>query len=262
MSEMAPDHTPYRYGFNNPVFWQDRTGLFESWGAARAYQLSNGLFGSFIDYDWDNDYWFINDGGSMISQVGDQILKTYEMDGEWITDISSAGGGGSSNSNSLASNESNSNNNNGFWKFWETGGMFMVYGLMKDDPGYKMNSRKRSAVDASMNYDQVISPAMGSGWLERLKDLVGGLDTRSSTLWERLNTSESESEALQRYEYDTFEALPPGIIQSKYDVYKMKRDTFMTPTNYKNTNWGRKSMIDSIMAGEKAKRKNQQYNLN
>ncbi|HLU85340.1 MAG TPA: RHS repeat-associated core domain-containing protein [Vicingaceae bacterium] len=106
LSEMAPNYTPYRYGFNNPVFWQDRTGLFESWASARAYQLSNGLSDAFIDYDWENSYWYINDGGSMISQVGDQILKTYEMDGEWIMDYSSAGGGGSSNSNSSASNES------------------------------------------------------------------------------------------------------------------------------------------------------------
>src|SRR5690606_501101 len=263
LSEMAPDHTPYRYGFNNPVFWQDKTGLFESWTDAREYQLSNGLFGSSIGYDWDNDYWYIEDKGSTIQQVGNQILKTYQIDSEWFTDISSArggsGGGGSSNSNSLASNESNSNSNNGFWKFWETGGMFMVYGLMKDDPGYKMNSRKRSAVDASMNYDQVISPAMGSGWLERLKDLVGGLDTRSSTLWEKLNTSESED--LKWFQYDTFKALPPYIIQSKYDVYKVTRDTMMTPTDYNNTDWSGKSIIDSIQAVENAKQKNKQYNV-
>src|SRR5690606_10883608 len=101
LSEMAPDHTPYRYGFNNPVFWQDKTGLFESWTDAREYQLSNGLFGPSIGYDWDNDYWYIEDKGSTIQQVGNQILKTYQIDSEWFTDISSArggsGGGGSSN---------------------------------------------------------------------------------------------------------------------------------------------------------------------
>ena len=25
LSEMAPNYTPYRYGFNNPIVWQDET---------------------------------------------------------------------------------------------------------------------------------------------------------------------------------------------------------------------------------------------
>lgn len=70
------------------------------------------------------------------------------------------------------------------------------------------------------------------------------------------------NDKMESFQYDTFKALPPGIIQSKYQVYEMTRDTFMTPTNYHNTDWDRKSMIDSIMAVEDAKRKNQQYNLN
>src|SRR5690606_29039582 len=123
------------------------------------YQLSNGLFGSFIDYDWDNSYWFINDRGSTISQVGNQILKTYEMDGEWITDISNAGGGAGNGGES--NNSSGDNNKGGFWKFWETGGMFQVWGVMKDMPGYKANSRKRSAVDVSMNYDEAYERGAG-----------------------------------------------------------------------------------------------------
>ena len=29
LSELAPMHTPYRFGFNNPFFWSDPTGLYE-----------------------------------------------------------------------------------------------------------------------------------------------------------------------------------------------------------------------------------------
>ncbi|MXV39400.1 hypothetical protein GO491_12085, partial [Flavobacteriaceae bacterium Ap0902] len=29
LSELAPMHTPYRFGFNNPVYWRDPTGLYE-----------------------------------------------------------------------------------------------------------------------------------------------------------------------------------------------------------------------------------------
>src|SRR5690554_73319 len=97
LSELAPNYTPYRYGFNNPVFWSDPSGLFESWDAARRYQLSNGLYDSLIDYDWDNEYWFIVDGDSHITQVGNQILKTYEADGEMVAEfINLLGDGGNS----------------------------------------------------------------------------------------------------------------------------------------------------------------------
>ena len=30
LSELAPMHTSYRFGFNNPVYWRDPTGLFEN----------------------------------------------------------------------------------------------------------------------------------------------------------------------------------------------------------------------------------------
>src|SRR5690606_42148593 len=39
LSELAPSQTPYRYGFNNPVYWTDPTGLFESYGAAQTFAL-------------------------------------------------------------------------------------------------------------------------------------------------------------------------------------------------------------------------------
>ncbi|WP_445457007.1 RHS repeat domain-containing protein [Flavobacterium sp. HNIBRBA15423] len=43
LSEMSHNITPYRYGFNNPVFWSDPTGLFESRREARAYRREHGL---------------------------------------------------------------------------------------------------------------------------------------------------------------------------------------------------------------------------
>ena len=43
LSELAPNYTPYRYGFNNPVYWTDPTGLFEDPNAARAFALERGF---------------------------------------------------------------------------------------------------------------------------------------------------------------------------------------------------------------------------
>src|SRR5690606_23868849 len=53
LSELAPNYTPYRYGFNNPVFWQDATGLFETYGQAMKFLEDNNLNGkiSFLDDD-------------------------------------------------------------------------------------------------------------------------------------------------------------------------------------------------------------------
>ena len=42
LSELAPSQTPYRYGFNNPVYWTDPTGLFEDPAAAKAYAIEKG----------------------------------------------------------------------------------------------------------------------------------------------------------------------------------------------------------------------------
>jgi len=46
LAELAYDFTPYRYGFNNPVYWGDASGLFETEMQAKAFALSKG-FNSF-----------------------------------------------------------------------------------------------------------------------------------------------------------------------------------------------------------------------
>ncbi|WCM40978.1 hypothetical protein MG290_08375 [Flavobacterium sp. CBA20B-1] len=252
LAELAPDFTPYRYGFNNPVLFSDPSGLFETWYSARSYQLSRGLFGSIIDYDWDNDYWYIESNGSRISQLGDKILKIYEMDGEWIMDSTESAGGGNGGGDVGSKSSSSKKSEAGFWKFWETGGMFNVYGVMRDMPGFKPNSRKRSAVDVSMNYDQVISPAMGSSWLERLKDLLGGLDTRSSTLWERLNkteTNDKDTEAKEFFSYETYGFIP-STWENRFILVPTTRSVHMTPTDFNNTDWNQQKIYDSIKAVE------------
>src|SRR5690554_7983609 len=43
LGELAPNHTPYRYGFNNPIVWQDRTGLFETRADAMSFAEKNGM---------------------------------------------------------------------------------------------------------------------------------------------------------------------------------------------------------------------------
>ncbi len=43
LAELAPDWTPYRYGFNNPISFIDPDGLFEDEAAARAHAKKNDI---------------------------------------------------------------------------------------------------------------------------------------------------------------------------------------------------------------------------
>jgi RHS repeat-associated protein len=43
LSDFAPEITPYRYGFNNPISYSDPDGLFETEEAARRYADDNGI---------------------------------------------------------------------------------------------------------------------------------------------------------------------------------------------------------------------------
>ena len=58
LAEQAPDWTPYRYGFNNPIRYTDPTGMYEE----------------------DNDYWIVYQGKSGNTQViYDEEIKTREQ---------------------------------------------------------------------------------------------------------------------------------------------------------------------------------------
>src|SRR5690554_1590369 len=95
LSELAPNYTPYRYGFNNPVFWSDPSGLFETEAAARKFAKENDI----------NDYMITSDGkGRYILTItagefaGEQF---YEMEVLVIENRDDeGGGGGGSTSNS------------------------------------------------------------------------------------------------------------------------------------------------------------------
>jgi RHS repeat-associated protein len=43
LSELGYSITPYRFAYNNPIYWSDPTGLFESKDDAKKYAKSNGI---------------------------------------------------------------------------------------------------------------------------------------------------------------------------------------------------------------------------
>jgi len=106
LSELAYDFTPYRYGFNNPVYWQDKTGLFESRGAAQEWIDTWGLTGANIYYNPHKGVYQIENNGVSFYQLGEDIIShMYSMDtGELLYTITrgaAASGGGSDGSSGM-----------------------------------------------------------------------------------------------------------------------------------------------------------------
>ena len=65
LSEFAPMYSPYRFAFNNPVYWSDPSGLFETRKEAREYRREHDLKGR-IQRDGNGGY-SINDKSNNIS---------------------------------------------------------------------------------------------------------------------------------------------------------------------------------------------------
>ncbi|KQS52582.1 hypothetical protein ASG38_17205 [Flavobacterium sp. Leaf359] len=63
LSELAPGITPYRFAYNNPVFWADPSGLFETKQAAMDHIQTYGLSGATVSYNDNRGYWEIDNNG-------------------------------------------------------------------------------------------------------------------------------------------------------------------------------------------------------
>ena len=95
LAELAPDWTPYRFGFDNPVLWSDKSGLFESRKEAREYRRSekNGLnwFNTTIEKQKDGTYAIeSNNSSTQVNQLGDimsnSVVGTTQA-GEEVTTV-------------------------------------------------------------------------------------------------------------------------------------------------------------------------------
>lgn len=97
LAELAPSITPYRFAFNNPNYWADPTGLFETQAAALAYINKYDLIGANVTKRWG--HWVIESGEFIIYQSGNNIRAQF-LNGETLTNlvIDTAGGGGGGSS--------------------------------------------------------------------------------------------------------------------------------------------------------------------
>ena len=96
MAELSYDFTPYRYGFNNPVFFSDASGLFENYGAAQSWIDKWGLSGAEISYNQYKGVYEIYNEGVSFYQRGEDIIKSmYSLDTDEIIFTITRGGAAS-----------------------------------------------------------------------------------------------------------------------------------------------------------------------
>lgn len=70
LAEMSHNLTPYRFGFNNPVYWSDPSGLFETRKEARAYRKEHDISGKISKND-DGTFSIIDRKGGYDYSKGD-----------------------------------------------------------------------------------------------------------------------------------------------------------------------------------------------
>ena len=90
LSEMAPNYTPYRYGFNNPILFSDPSGLFETWDQAISFMLEHNISGTIRRSAFNDSF--------VIAGADDNSGRYWENFAETIYDpivVGNGGGGGS-----------------------------------------------------------------------------------------------------------------------------------------------------------------------
>ncbi len=93
LAELAPNYTPYRYGFNNPVYFSDPSGLFETEQQAMEFANENGI----KDYSLSFNRGY---GGYVLTVIGGEFDgRTFydfmELLPEALISVNGDGSGGS-----------------------------------------------------------------------------------------------------------------------------------------------------------------------
>jgi RHS repeat-associated protein len=117
LAELAPSITPYRFGFNNPVYFSDPSGLFPSLEAAMAHINQYGLANATVSFG--DVGWIVSNGGYNFFQSsnGTMWLSFVSNDGVNFGKLNGGGGGGSFSSGGFGSSNAGgfaSSNNGGF----------------------------------------------------------------------------------------------------------------------------------------------------
>src|SRR5690606_13884572 len=219
LSELAPSQTPYRYRFNNPVYWTDPTGLFESPEAAEFFAMNElGLEKDqfSIRADGFGDYILTAEGGEFNGQEFYNSTLLHEIEELVIQANGNSNGRGTQNSSKEPS----------LWDRLGWGGMFNVWGVMSDAPTPK--ERGHNTAEFSMDFDQVrggsVSLRTNKNWWKNFKEWLTGMDSRTKT-------ASSNSRVGEQTEQTSIEAHQEKTITIEYKKYSIWPDGQIRPHN-------------------------------
>jgi RHS repeat-associated protein len=124
LTEFAPGITPYRFAFNNPNYWSDPTGLFESRALALQYMKDNNLEGV-IQYS-NGSFWVVTTVNGRVRSIASIDGEIFDLWGEVLegTTVSGSSGGGSNN------------DDGGYW-IWSSQLFNFVY-IPNESSGYEL----------------------------------------------------------------------------------------------------------------------------
>jgi RHS repeat-associated protein len=117
LAELDYSGSPYSFGFNNPVYFSDPSGLFPSQEAAMAHINQYGLSNATVSFG--DVGWIVSNGGYNFFQDsnGTMWLNYVSNDGVNFEKLNGGGGGGSFSSGGFGSSNAGgfaSSNNGGF----------------------------------------------------------------------------------------------------------------------------------------------------
>ena len=228
LGELAYNQTPYQYGFNNPILWEDRTGLFPSAWKAYVFAATEGIRDDYkIEYN-------AGLGGYVLTITsgefkGDKFYDNTILMPDLVMDKTEKGKGG-------GKSDKRGKNEDGIVFATNTG----ENGPLKPDKG----SRNGKIWDVSLIYFLVnafVGPQTKIGYETDYNDKI---QNKYVTI-----------------EYETFILGVTPYYPAKHRAMKMIKDTTLLKSDIKNIDLNRKGMLDSIKISEQAKRLNKELNL-
>jgi len=228
LGELAHNQTPYQYGFNNPILWEDRTGLFPSAWKAYVFAATEGIRDDYkIEYN-------AGLGGYVLTITsgefkGDKFYDNTILMPDLVMDKTEKGKGG-------GKSDKRGKNEDGIVFATNTG----ENGPLKPDKG----SRNGKIWDVSLIYFLVnafVGPQTKIGYETDYNDKI--------------------QNKFVKIEHETFMIGVTPYYPAKYRAMKIIKDTTLPGNEARNMNWNDLRISDSIKISEQVKRLNKELNL-
>ncbi len=236
LTELAPGITPYRFGFNNPNYWSDPTGLFENIFQALNHMFQNNIEGTILYHGGQGAYYSIETDTSSIMMIDGQLIIGVRI--EAITVVKTGGapsksGGGSDFGNGMFS--------------------FATWGIGTNTSGWK------GTTTHSINYDDFIglggakarSIKLLRGFLSKLKAFFTGSKDAAEVVSKvsTIHTKITENPNATTMEVQNVSPVVPQAVEITVRVFALDTINLLGKylvTSHKDITTSSQTQIDSL----------------